>query len=219
MIRATIFSVFLIGNACAADMSETMKDNMAFIAIRGELKIGDADKFNQMAQKYNKPIVSFQSPGGELLTGLKIGEAIRLKGFTTVVAPDSICASSCALAWLGGNVRFVSVSSRLGFHSAYRMDGTIAREAGLGNAVVGAYLTRIGLPIDAVIYITKATPSEITWLTPADGQKVGIEFSILEDDERKQAEVSTPASPLSQKQRPYPALSPVQASRTGAHSL
>jgi hypothetical protein len=32
-----------------------------------------------------------------------------------------------------------------------------------------------------VIYITKASPDAITWLTPADAQKVGIEFSFIED--------------------------------------
>ena len=80
-------------------------------------------------------------------------------------------ASSCALAWLEGasSVSFVDVAA-LGFHAAYQMDGTTARETGIGNAVVGAYLTRIGLPISAVIYITKASPDAITWLTPADAK-------------------------------------------------
>jgi len=84
------------------------------------------------------------------------------------------------------------------------MDGTTARETGIGNAVVGAYLTRIGLPVSAVIYITKASPNTITWLTPADAQKVGIEFSFIED-----AFANKSANPLTPSQsQPPPEAQP-----------
>ena len=178
-----IASVLLLA-ACAkthaAEITESPTSDGVVIAIRGDLEAGDDRKFDQVAQKYSNGAVYLESSGGDLVTGIAIGESIRLKGFITFLAKDTTCASSCALAWLGGARRFLSSTSRLGFHAAYRMDGTTARETGIGNAVVGAYLTRIGLPISAVIYITKASPDAITWLTPADAQKVGIEFSFIE---------------------------------------
>jgi hypothetical protein len=65
----------------------------------------------------------------------------------------------------------MSPQARIGFHAA-SMEG---QETGLGNTLVGAYLNKIGLPYAAVIYITKASPDSMTWLSVADAEKSGIE--------------------------------------------
>src|SRR5260370_28074085 len=59
------------------------------------------------------------SHGGSLVTGLRIGEAIRRKGFSTIVPDGRRCASACAFAWLGGIERSIGTDARLGFHAAY----------------------------------------------------------------------------------------------------
>jgi len=186
---ATIFARFcliaLLGlisvSAKAATFTEMAAgDNQVFIVVRGEFADGDADKFNMTVQKYAKGGVLFESAGGNLVTGVRIGEIIRLKGFSTGVASGAVCASSCALAWLGGSERFLPSSARLGFHAAYRIEGANAQETGMGNALIGAYLTRIGLPLEAVLYITQASPSEMTWLTPEAAKKVGITMTVAE---------------------------------------
>jgi hypothetical protein len=48
-----------------------------------------------------------------------------------------------------------------------------------GNALVGAYLNEIGLPSDAVVYITTAAPDSIIWLSKFDAEKMGIEVSFF----------------------------------------
>jgi hypothetical protein len=48
-----------------------------------------------------------------------------------------------------------------------------------GNALVGAYLNKIGLPYSAVIYITSAAPDSISWLNKPDAEKLGIEVSLF----------------------------------------
>ena len=202
VISAFNFAVFpflMSGSATAAQIS----DAGGIITVRGELNNGDHITFDRVAQKYSKGAVFFDSPGGSLAAGIAIGESIRLKGFATAVGTNSSCASSCALAWLGGARRFVSSSSKLGFHSAYRMDGTTPREAGMGNAVVGAYLTRLGLPLRAVMYITTASPQEMTWLTPEDGRDVGIDF-LVGEPERKEATSQKTAAAQSHKTKPAP---------------
>jgi uncharacterized protein len=68
------------------------------------------------------------------------------------------------------------------------------RETGVGNALVGAYLTRIGLPLDAVIYITKAAPESMTWLTPEDARKVGIDLKVVEEPPAASATISAPTT-------------------------
>jgi uncharacterized protein len=200
---AAFFATISCSTAFAASIKDDPRDidpNVGVVVVQGEFLSGDANTFNSAIQKYSKGIVLFESGGGDLLTGLEIGTTIRMKGFRTGVAPNSLCASSCALAWLGGVQRFLAPTAKLGFHAAYSVDGSVARETGLGNAVVGAYLTRIGLPLDAVVYITKASPEEMTWLTPDDAKKVGIDLSLLEDVSPKTTE--TPSIPPPKFARP-----------------
>lgn len=122
--------------------------------------------------------MAFDSDGGSLVAGIQIGETIRLKNFSTLVPNGKRCASSCALAWLGGTRRFMGPESKIGFHSAY--NGDTGQVTGPGNALVGAYLNKIGLPYDAVVYITSASPDSITWLSKADAEKIGIEVAFFQ---------------------------------------
>jgi hypothetical protein len=85
---------------------------------------------------------------------LEIGESIRLKAFTTFVPENARCASACALAWLGGVQRYMAPGAQIGFHAAYNAKS--GQETGVGNALVGAYLNKIGLPYEAVIYISQS---------------------------------------------------------------
>jgi transposase len=96
---------------------------------------------------------------------------------TTVVAGDARCASACAIAWLGGTPRLMSAEARVGFHAAYNSE--TGQETGVGNALVGAYLNKIGLPYSAVFYITRAAPNSMTWLNIADAEKQGIDVEPL----------------------------------------
>ena len=153
MFRTSSLSVALLALALsgvckAADISHTpIGDGSAgFIVVAGELNQGDEKKFNLIAQRYTKGAVLFVSPGGDLIAGIEIGRIIRLRNFATGVAPKTRCTSACALAWLGGTQRFLSSTSLIGFHAASVVVKDRARESGLGNAIVGAYLTTLGLP-------------------------------------------------------------------------
>jgi len=119
--------------------------------------------------------VSFDCVGGSLLAGIAIGKTIRLKSFATVVLDGQQCASACAFAWLGGSPRFMGNGSFIGFHAAYVERGGRATETGAGNALLGSYLTQIGLSESAVVYITKAAPTEMTWLNSRDAKQIGID--------------------------------------------
>jgi hypothetical protein len=80
---------------------------------------------------------------------------------------------ACAIASLGGTPRLMSAEARVGFHAAYNSE--TGQETGVGNALVGAYLNKIGLPYSAVFYITRAAPNSMTWLNIADAKKQGID--------------------------------------------
>jgi hypothetical protein len=181
-LSVAVLGIALIGVCKAVDISHMpIGDGSAgFIIIAGELNQGDEKKFNLVAQRYTKGAVLFASPGGNLVAAIEIGRIIRLRNFATGVAPKTRCASACALAWLGGTQRFLSSTSLIGFHAAYVVEKGAATESGLGNAIVGAYLTTLGLPLSAVIYIAKSPPDEITWLNVSDARQVGIDVSLLD---------------------------------------
>jgi hypothetical protein len=91
----------------------------ALVTIDGDLDINDGDQFQSKTSFLSKAIIAFRSDGGSVVAGIQIGESIRSKGFTTVVAGNARCASARAIAWLGGAPRLMSTAARIGFHAAY----------------------------------------------------------------------------------------------------
>jgi hypothetical protein len=79
--------------------------------------------------------------------------------------------------WLAGEPRFISPSSKVGFHAAFRADD--GQESGQANALIGAYLSKLGLSYDAIAYMTDAPPDDMRWLTPADAAKYHITYSLI----------------------------------------
>ena len=167
----------LVVRAAEFSKSASPNDGPDIIFVVGDLTLGDDKQFINVALNTENAIVVFQSPGGNLLAGIEIGKAIHLKGFATFV-PDTVqCASACALAWLGGRVRYMSNSARVGFHAVYVEKDGQAAVSSAGNALVGAYLNQLGLPASAIIYITGAPPEGMQWLNFADARHYGIDVS------------------------------------------
>lgn len=188
----------------AASVTEDLSDPDApSIMIDGEIKPGDDIKFRDLAMKHERAIVFLNSPGGSIVPAIEIGKAIRLKEFATVVLPETVCTSACALIWVAGSDRFAHPSSKIGFHASSREVGGRQVEVGVGNAMVGRYLTQLNLPERAVIFATVASPDEIQWLEMKPDSSSGIEFTLIPEDVESG---STPAS------SPNPTLSSARAS-------
>jgi hypothetical protein len=142
---------------------------------------------------YPKAIVAFQSIGGSLVAGIDIGMQIRLRNYMTLVPSRVLCASACATAWLGGTTRLMGPGALIGFHAASIDQNGQAIETGVGNALLGAYLNKLGLPDRAIVFITQAHPNDLTRLTMADAARVGIDVSLF----------TTPSQPVA---RPMPQM-------------
>ena len=170
------------GSGAAADMKpEKVPDSaLHLVRITGEFEKSDYPKFMRAVAKLPLlfVVVLFNSPGGDLDSALSIGEEIKHRGFSTAVEAGAICASACALAWLAGDTRYMEPSSKIGFHAAYVREGQKAVEKGEGNALVGAYLERLGLSSDAIRYITRASPSDVQWLSIRHSMMLGINVTI-----------------------------------------
>jgi ATP-dependent protease ClpP protease subunit len=64
-------------------------------------------------------IVSLKSGGGFLKDGYSLGRTLRKFNTSTLVENDSICASSCAVAFLGGASRSLEENGSILFHAPY----------------------------------------------------------------------------------------------------
>ena len=63
--------------------------------------------------------VQLESGGGYLVDGYKLGRSLRKAGATTVIENKQGCASSCAVAFLGGKKRVVEDTGGIMFHAPY----------------------------------------------------------------------------------------------------
>lgn len=171
-LTALLSSLAWPGHAATIEVSRQV------VTIDGEIDFGDVEQFQSKAGLLNDATVVLRSRGGRLVPALRIGEAIRSKGYSTYV--HDYCASACALIWLAGQPRYMSPTAQIGFHAAY--DENSGQEGGMANALVGAFLTKMGLPYEAVIYATVAAPNSMKWLTLADAKRLGIDVNIVNGD-------------------------------------
>ena len=157
--------VALPGHAAVIDVAHSTNGAPTRIFVSGELFDGDEQRFAKLTFEIEDGIVIFNSPGGDVDAGLGIGREVRRRGFATLVPAKYECASACALAWLGGEVRYMSPKGAIGFHAAYYLVGEDMQERAAPNALVGAYLAQLGLGDDAIVFMTSAPPDSMNWLT------------------------------------------------------
>lgn len=162
-------------------------DDAAFIIIDGRIKSGDDEKFRKIAAEYSDAIVLLNSEGGALVPAMDIGRTVKLRGYRTAIYKDSSCASACALIWVAGSKRVIFEGGEVGFHASYLdTDGT-KLETGVGNALVGHYLSQLGFGEKTVVFATFAPPDKILWLNDENASMSGIDFDTIPDDKKRQA--------------------------------
>lgn len=65
------------------------------------------------------PIVFMNSSGGKLEDGYSIGRVLRKYDAATILTTNQVCASACAIAFLGGKYRNMVNNAQLIFHAPY----------------------------------------------------------------------------------------------------
>lgn len=180
----SIFFVPALANAL--EFSEHQNNSPSLLAILGigEIENGDADKLDKILRKFPKKkntVIYLKSKGGSLHEGMRLGRYFQKHRIKTVVEGNSVCASACALAFLGGtditgsSWRSSSDNSLLGFHAfsarTKNLDTDLVQKI---VAEILAYGLQVNAPIEILI-VNFATPSEsIYWLSNQDVCKLGI---------------------------------------------
>ena len=111
--------------ADATFIATRIAETCASIRIHGDIRVGDTKALAVLIEKNEKgckdqdiePVVSFDSPGGDLGEAIRMGRFIRSKRISTIVEREAVCASACNMAFIGGVSR--SVHGRFGIHRPY----------------------------------------------------------------------------------------------------
>lgn len=85
----------------------------------------------------SRTTVTLSSAGGLLEDGYKMGQLFRSNGVHTKIDDEGLCASSCAVAYLGGVDRTMSEDAVIMFHSPYFLELN-ARGERVPNCDVGS---------------------------------------------------------------------------------
>jgi len=167
----------MISTANAADITTKYQSDGSWnVLVTGEIKSGDDEKFHRVTDRLPSSVtVELNSLGGAVAAGLSIGEEIRIRQFGTFI--NNTCASVCGLIWLAGYPRMIMDDAHVGFHAAYySKNGQVSPGA---NAVIGAYLNRLGFSYNAVEFLTYTTPGSMQWLTSDLAAKYGIDAWVF----------------------------------------
>ena len=160
-----------------------MKGDQDQIFASGEIELNTAQQLRNyvVTRNISWAKVTFDSPGGSLIGGLLLGEAIRDLGFDTEVASGepndpAVCASACAYAFAGGVNRFYAGSARLGLHQFYGPDDNLANAGDTQeiSAAIIAYLGRMGVESSAFVRASGARSNQMVWLEPIDAVELGL---------------------------------------------
>ena len=129
-----LISTILLGRPSSAANFEVeiidlrpIRELTIHIKMSGQIEAGDAAVLSSILienQHLGMRDILFlmDSPGGNLLEGLAIGQIIAsLQQVTSAQVgsndnPDAICASACVLAYLGADYRYLSERGRIGVH-------------------------------------------------------------------------------------------------------
>lgn len=152
--------VRLVGAACARGYLE-------HVELDGRIGPDATDYLDQMlsrASECRRPdgtsyakVVHMNSSGGSLFYGLRMGEVLRYHKVETLILHGQVCASACAIAFLGGVHRTIIGDGRLLFHAPYiyEDDGIRCAEADQVGELKDYFAAVLGADVGQVVY-TKA---------------------------------------------------------------
>ena len=192
-----ILTLIFIGSPVAADGRHGLKFKLASdqamrfgeiateghlsIYASGEFTVGDSDRFATFVRdnQIEMAKVVFDSPGGSLFEGVKLGKMLRSLHFDTDIGNEegrpgesskAICASACAYAYAGGTLRFMPEGGRLGLHQFRSSSGAGVSESDAQtiSGILVSYLSDMGVDANAFAIASITDSNGIVWLSYDD---------------------------------------------------
>ncbi len=176
IVTSIFLSIFLPFTLNALTFITKEMSNYNLIFANGKIGRGDLYRLQQsyysLTNRAKQTIIVFNSSGGELNEGLKIGKFLLNHHIGSAVMPEGICASSCALAYLGGRDKYgrklyiLPRNAKLGFHNFYYKNRTLVNatqfEQDLSNVM--EYFAAVNAPQYIITKMFKTKYNHIYWV-------------------------------------------------------
>lgn len=192
----TLYLFLIVSSLSALDYSLHMNNSKTLNAIyaTGGIKANDTYRLEDFISKLpikKHTAIYLDSPGGNLYEGIRLGMYFKSKRIKTVVDGNKMCASACAIAFLGGTDyqgnKWMSstTNSRLGFHAFRNANGVKKIDSNDAQRTVGdilKYGKRVSAPMDIFIH-NFSTPSEdMYWFSTKELIDLGIKVWDIHGD-------------------------------------
>ncbi|WP_159953168.1 hypothetical protein [Rhizobium sp. 18065] len=158
----------------------TTKAGHGYVVVSGEISEDSPAAFEAYISSLSSKaqFVMLDSPGGSVIGGVGLGEAIRAADMSTVVPGDSECASSCAFAFIGGSSRMVFDGGKLGVHQ-FRWEGDIESAEAVESSqsfagVLMAYFRSMGVSSEVLTVAMMTPPSSMYYFSPGELKAFGL---------------------------------------------
>jgi hypothetical protein len=181
-------STFLISSLSALEFSihENNSKTLNAIMATGDIQYDDVEKLDHYLSNLphkKHTAIYFDSPGGNLAGGIRLGKYFKDRRIKTVVEGYKVCASACAFAFLGGTDKngkkwmSSTTTSRLGFHAFRNADEKMYEHSDNTQKVVAsilAYGKYVNAPTDIFIKSFSTSSDDMYWLTQQEELSLGI---------------------------------------------
>jgi len=167
------------------------------LVIKGVFEFSDdptqlVDEYTQ----YQADYISFDSPGGNVVTAIMFGRAIRALNARTLQIRALECASACAFAFVGGVERFAEPGSigvhRISLSDDVPMDNKLAvSTVQLMTGEIIGYLTDMGVSPNLLQLSLSIDSTDIRYLTAAEMR----DWNINTPEDMPSAQESAPPRP------------------------
>lgn len=158
---------------------DTPTGSATYVLLENDIEVGDSNRFFRLVRRTPHVTgVMLSSMGGSADDGLAIAKYIFERKLDTMVT--ATCHSICAIMFLAGNRRFVTVDAAITVHSAYKQIGDWVAVDHRTNGTVAWFLGHMGYPLPlARLWVT--TPTEgAAPITLEMSEKLGLGFTVID---------------------------------------
>src|SRR4051812_25471268 len=180
LCTALVTPIIIAADANAAKFKRVDgKDKKTRIDLNGDIAEGDAEKLKVIIKEANDTqrvvaTIRLNSPGGNLLEGVRLSEVTKFGRIATSVLSGSTCASACFIVFAAGNEKYAHYSARIGVHGASDERGQETVQSGAATVTMARVVRELGVPSGIVGKMVVTPPTDMVWLTIDDLQSMNV---------------------------------------------
>jgi hypothetical protein len=186
-------------------------DGLRYVMVIGEFSLEDnLDEFASVVRSHNPTVIGFNSNGGNIVKAMQLGRLIRSYRLSTFQPRGPECSSACALAFLGGVMRFAEPGA-IGVHkSSFSGDVSLSAQEAVSavqqiTADVISYMLEMGVDPALLQLSLKYESDDIRYLSKSEMELYRVttnQVATSQPQASPQPDIAALPSPPIQNQSP-----------------